>query len=64
MKNLEVNLEKHFWTYECMKLEIHHTVAYTTDLLRRRVVEPYRLQLLLLCLRTLFQGIGAIEGLP
>ncbi len=47
-----------------MKLEINHTVAYVTDPLRSRVVEPYRLQLLLLCLRTLFQGIGTVTRLP
>ena len=48
-----------------MEPEIMHTIAYVTNSLRRKVVEPYRLQLLLLlCLRTLLQGIGAVERLP
>ncbi len=32
-----------------MKLEVNHTVAYVTELLRSGVAEPYKLQLLLLC---------------
>ena len=48
-----------------MELEIMHSTAYITNPLRRKVVEPYRLQLLLpLCLRTLLQGVGAVERLP
>ncbi len=47
-----------------MNFEINHTVACVTESLRIGVVQPYRLQLLLLCLRTLFQGIGAVERLP
>jgi len=65
VEKVEVVLGIHFWTCKYTKLEVDDKAVAVPDLLIIRVLEPCKLQqLLLLCLQRPSPWIAAVERLP
>ena len=65
VEKVEVVLGIHFWTCKHTKLEVDAKVVAVPDLRMCRILEPCKLQqLLLLCLRKPSPWIAAVERLP